>query len=66
MYGHLSIYFCAGTGVTALVDVPLLDDAVCHPEVAATAGRLIVDERRFHMPTEMALGKGAGAGAEVG
>lgn len=53
-------------GVTVLVHVPLLDDAVCHPEVAASAGRLIADERRCHMPMEMALGKGAGAGAEVG
>ncbi|KAL2236864.1 UNVERIFIED_CONTAM: Serine/arginine-rich splicing factor RSZ22A [Sesamum indicum] len=50
MYGHLSIYYCAGTGVTVLVHVPLLDDAVCHPEVAASAGRLIADERRCHMP----------------
>lgn len=52
-------------GVTVPVVGPL-DVAVCHPEVAATAGRLIVDGMRCHMRTEMGLEKDAGAGVELG
>ncbi|KAG6409706.1 hypothetical protein SASPL_127748 [Salvia splendens] len=43
-------------GVIVLVRVPLGVEAY-HPKIAASAGRLIVDERKCHMLMEMVLGK---------
>lgn len=45
---------------------PLLLVVAYHQEVEASAGHhRTVEEKRFHTPMEMALGKYAGAGAEL-